>query len=686
MTRRNTYYYYFRNTLPFLLIMAALGLAQVLPAQTTYIDSLKTELKKPALTDSGKISILEEIGYLLNHSTPEVSRTYFFEALTLLEKNHYDMERGVALAYIGMSYEQTDQLDSAALFIDKALAIMQRDTSIKSKANVGSLLNERGNIDKAMGAYNSAIDNYIRSNDITAQYETIEKWLNLAKTNFNIALVFQEMEQFDKAIDYDKKAQEAVRKGKQATTDPSYLNALEKTFVNVALHIIENRIALKEVQTISQQLDQQNQKLLKINDDDLYAYFHAIKGDYYKYSADWKAAEKEYLKSLNYAQNIGSRKFNALSELGNTAEQLKNYPESIRYYEAALALKPSRNKKKNEATILKTLAHVYALKGDYRQSSILFDQYVHLNDSLNVAGAKIRINEIENKYQAKQKQDSILVLQKNNQIQSLALHKKQNQNIFIFSGAVLVLLTGFFFYRNLRNKHRLLKQSEQMYQQQIIQLEKERKLVAVQSLMKGQEEERSRLAKDLHDGVGGLLSGVKLSLSNMKGNVFLTEENAEAVTKIIVQLDSSISELRRVSHNMMPEALIKYGLKEALENYCESIDRSGRLNVRLQIYNLDQRLEQDTEIILYRIVQELLNNAIKHAEAKEVLVQLIREKDRFTLTVEDDGKGFDPNDNAHRQGAGLQNVLARAGYLNGTVDVRSRPDEGTSVTIEGSTL
>src|SRR5690606_2178561 len=121
-------------------------------------------------------------------------------------------------------------------------------------------------------------------------------------------------------------------------------------------------------------------------------------------------------------------------------------------------------------------------------------------------------------------------------------------------------------YRNIRQRSRLSIKERALHQQQIGQLEKERQLIGAQSLMKGQEEERSRLAKDLHDGVGGLLSGVKLSLSNMKGNVFLSEDNAIAVNTIIGQLDNSISELRRVSHNMMPEALVKYGLKEALEN------------------------------------------------------------------------------------------------------------------------
>ena len=133
----------------------------------------------------------------------------------------------------------------------------------------------------------------------------------------------------------------------------------------------------------------------------------------------------------------------------------------------------------------------------------------------------------------------------------------------------------------------------------------------------------------------------------------------------------------------MPEALIKYGLKEALENYCENLNLSGKIKVQFQAYGTEQRMEQNTEIVLYRIVQELLNNVIKHADAKHVLIQLMREGDRFSLTVEDDGKGFDIQEAEKMNGAGLANIKARVEYLGGEVDFRSVPADGTSVNIEG---
>jgi len=418
----------------------------------------------------------------------------------------------------------------------------------------------------------------------------------------------------------------------------------------------------------------------------LYAIFYGIHGRYFKDIGDSQLAVNSFRQCLQYAAK-GRQLFqqaNALQQLGIIYFEEGKYDESISSLLRSVSMSREIGDRIRERKTLEYLSNAYAKVRNNEQAVKYYQQYIILNDSLNGVETSKRVNEIENRYQSKQKADSILVLQKNSQLQELALHKKESLTVFVIMAAALLLLTGLLLYRHLRNKHRLLKQSDELHTQQIRQLEQERLLIAAQSLMKGQEEERSRMARDLHDGVGGLLSGVKLSLSNMKGNVFLSEENARAVNTIIGQLDSSISELRRVSHNMMPEALIKYGLKEALENYCEGIDRSGQLNIRLQTYGLERRMEQDSEIVLYRIVQELLNNVIKHADARQVLIQLVREADRFSLTVEDDGKGFDVQSPGYKIGAGLQNIQARAVYLNGGVDIRTGPGEGTSITIEGT--
>jgi signal transduction histidine kinase len=177
-----------------------------------------------------------------------------------------------------------------------------------------------------------------------------------------------------------------------------------------------------------------------------------------------------------------------------------------------------------------------------------------------------------------------------------------------------------------------------------------------------------------------MLSGVKFQLNSMKGNVILSEENAETFTRSIAQLDNAITEMRRVAHNMMPEALLKFGLNDTLKNYCESVSQNSGLAVTFQSYGLENRLDQSTEIVLYRIVQELLNNTVKHALATQAQVQLSRIENRITLTVEDNGKGFDVN-NLSGKGIGLSNIQNRVDYLNGKMDIKS-DDKGTSTHIE----
>lgn len=392
----------------------------------------------------------------------------------------------------------------------------------------------------------------------------------------------------------------------------------------------------------------------------------------YKKILQWNSLVPAYLQSYVYS-GLGAAEYkeDQLNEAAtNMAKAIKLASEGdvrMGLRDSYLLMSQIKEKQKQFATAL-----------DFRK------KYDSLNDTLMNGSRTKFIYQLEAKYNSAQKNNQIsqqqLAILENRRI----IQRKNTLNAALIFGVLFLLIVGILIYYHFRNRNRLLVQDQKLREQRITELEQERKLVAAQSVMKGQEEERSRLARDLHDGVGGLLSGVKLSMSNMKGNVFLSEENAQSFENVISQLDQSIAELRRVSHNMMPEALIRYGLKEALENYCENINLSGRIKVQLQTYGMEKRMEESTEIIIYRMIQELLNNIIKHAEAKNVLIQLIRKQDHFNLTVEDDGKGFDTRGIEHSTGAGLANIKARAEYLNGNVDIVSKSGEGTSVNIEGN--
>ncbi len=200
------------------------------------------------------------------------------------------------------------------------------------------------------------------------------------------------------------------------------------------------------------------------------------------------------------------------------------------------------------------------------------------------------------------------------------------------------------------------------------------------SIIQGQELERSRMARDLHDGLGGMLSGIKLNLSAMKGNMMIHESDAQLFNKSILQLDNAITEMRRVAHNMMPEALLKFGLTEAVQDYCDGINESNTVKMKFTTIGFNQPLEKSVEVILFRIIQELSNNAIKHAVAKNIFIQLNNHGQGVTLTVEDDGKGFDATQIT--KGAGLQNVQSRIDYLKGSMEINSKEAEGAAFIIE----
>ena len=163
----------------------------------------------------------------------------------------------------------------------------------------------------------------------------------------------------------------------------------------------------------------------------------------------------------------------------------------------------------------------------------------------------------------------------------------------------------------------------------------------------------------------------------------MTPQNQQAFERSMDMLDSSIKEMRRVAHNMMPEALVKFGLDTALKDFCEDINRPGAPQVNSQSIGMEEVVVEGTAAIaVYRIIQELLNNTMKHAAATNAIGQLSKTQDGINITVEDDGNGFDPLILERATGIGWRNIQSRVEYLKGKMDVSTSPGKGTSVQIE----
>jgi PAS domain S-box-containing protein len=205
-----------------------------------------------------------------------------------------------------------------------------------------------------------------------------------------------------------------------------------------------------------------------------------------------------------------------------------------------------------------------------------------------------------------------------------------------------------------------------------------------QALIEGQEAERRRIAQELHDGLGQSLTAIRLHLNALESDVSqFAQKNQNAFEKLKVILQTTTQEVKSISRDLMPNVLKDYGLVKALEFLCQTINETNQVRVLLQVYRMEQELDQPRKVGLYRVAQELINNALKHAQASQIDVQLVAHQDSIVLTVEDNGQGFDvPAENRPSSSYGLRNIETRVKSLNGTFAINSRPGEGTLITVE----
>ncbi len=193
-------------------------------------------------------------------------------------------------------------------------------------------------------------------------------------------------------------------------------------------------------------------------------------------------------------------------------------------------------------------------------------------------------------------------------------------------------------------------------------------------IIEAEEKERTRIAKDLHDSLGQMLAALKMNLNSISGN---SAENSQ-FTKTKQILDDTIIEMRSISHAMMPESLVKNGLAKALMDISNHVEKNQTVvNVNVENWT---GWNSTGEYVLYRIVQELLNNTLKHAQAKNVNIELNQFDDEINLIYEDDGKGFDMS-SIKSDGIGLQNMNNRISSINGHIEFDSKPGSGTTAII-----
>lgn len=279
---------------------------------------------------------------------------------------------------------------------------------------------------------------------------------------------------------------------------------------------------------------------------------------------------------------------------------------------------------------------------------------------------------------AVQKEKKIVELDKQNKINQLEINNKKleisRKNTLLFIAIALIVmgtLLGFSYYRR-----RQLKQENKM--QEILRKQEDQ---ATKAVMEAEENERRRIASDLHDGVGQMMSAAKMNLSAVESDLIsLDESQKEALRKVQFQIDESCKEIRLISHNMMPNGLLKNGLGAAVREFTNQID-TRILKVNLYTEGLNERLDSNVEIVLYRVIQECVNNVIKHAKASLLDISFILDKDGISVTIEDNGQGFNMGNLEKFEGIGLKNIQTRVSYLKGEVEWYTEPGKGTLISI-----
>jgi two-component system, NarL family, sensor kinase len=416
----------------------------------------------------------------------------------------------------------------------------------------------------------------------------------------------------------------------------------------------------------------------KTNNATVGAFLDLSRGENSLAKRDYTKSIESFSKAVQSSEKWGDSASiaEAYESLGRAYWKAGNQEMALQNLQICLAMTYRNGFADGQKMVLKTLFDYYKSNGNISAAVITADSLITVTERLNTIQNNNRLLIANALFETEENTKKIASLQQENELSKLQIKQKNTINYILAGTAISILLIALLSYRNYNQKKLL-------HKQRIQELETEKQLIATEAVLKGQEEERSRLAKDLHDGLGGMLSGIKHSFRHMKDNMVMTSENMQGFERGLDMLDSSITELRRVAHSMMPETLLKSGLDSALKDFCISINGSGAIKVAYQSYGLENlKIDPTTSITLYRIVQELLNNSIKHSEAKQAVVQITHETGKLLLTVEDDGKGFDKIILEESKGIGWQNILNRLAYLKGKLDVQTSPGKGTAVNIE----
>ncbi len=662
------------------------------------VDSLKN-IVNSRVNDTIRIKALNDLSKEFVDNNPKLAVKYCFQGLQLASKINY--KKGIAdiINILAAIYFNKSKYEIALKMYNISA---QLNKQLNNQPGAVISLNGIGNIYSIYGDYQKALEYYKEVIEISQKYDYKQ---NMAMGLNNIGIIYSKIGKPAEAIDnyqkalliYDKlnnlsgKATILVNIANIYNDQNNFKQA--NFFYNEALNIClkkdnkyKSSIILINLSDINLKQGDLNKalnyalKALHISEEfenySLKAYsLHKISIIYSKMN-NIKQAEQYLMKALNMMKMVNDKTGESLilNSLADIYLKDSQYQKTIYYALLSIKIAKDDHNLQSIKDAYKTLSDAYYLLGDYKNAYMYHKYFKEINDSIYNIEINQKIQEISAQYKDDQQKKEIELLNERAKTQDLIIketiiRKKLQNFIFIF---IIVSIIAIFILIYQRNKHK----QKIAVAKTIAEQEKTR----FKEIIEAQEQERKRIASDLHDGVGMLLATAKLNLSVLEEKITDSEES-EMLKKSQELIAQSYNEVRNISHNLMPGVLIELGLIAAIKDLCDKISILGKLLVTLKTDQISQKVSETLGIAVYRILQEVLLNILKHAHANKIDVLINITDAKITINISDNGIGFNINGIDTKYGIGWKNISSRINMLNGTISVNSIINKGTIIEI-----
>ncbi|MBU0486427.1 MAG: sensor histidine kinase [Bacteroidetes bacterium] len=666
------------------------------------VDSLKALLTQ-ADQDTTKVNLLNELFSAQVHSNPEIAASYASEAynLSLAGDLRFGMARSlnnvgyanyclgkqglalenflntieicneignrkiasIALANIALVFNSKGNSSKTIEYFEQSLVLARE---IGDTARISSLLNNIGVVYFNQSALSKALSYYLQALSIDQLMNNLK---GQAYALSNIGLIYDEMGNYSQSLKYYNESLEILQKIGDKIGIAGTLN-------NIG-------IVYKNGKDYGRALDNYARALKIAEEIDYYdgkSSSYTNIGELYKLNNVPEKALEFFMKTDSIAQEAKDKPGIALawSNIGNVYKEKHNFSKALAYFRNSLRISKEFGLKDLIMDNYRRIAEVYSLTGSFEKALQYQLMYSDIRDSIYTAESIMQIADMQAKYDLETKEKEIQLLISDNKLKILELDNKQIMLYAVGSGLVLIMLIsviGFYAYRNRQRARQLL------IREKANEAIRETEKMMLSRIVEAEENEKTRFAKDLHDGLGPLLSAVKLYFNELPATNPREEEIRKRTNEL---LNEAVTSTRTIANNLMPTTIRKYGLVKALDAFCEKVSFSGSIQVDFKADPADMAADKTIEIVLFRVVTELINNTIKHSGAKNVIIRLRKDNQTVRVVYQDDGQGFDYEKimSSTDKGLGLNNILTRINSVNGTCNIGSSPGNGIHVTIE----